>query len=64
MGREPSAGRRANLELARREVARLGEQMRGGVAFAVTLLAVALRAVVQVEILARLALRLGPEVLN
>src|SRR6185503_1952499 len=60
--RERSGGRRAHLELAGCEVAGPGEQMRRGVAFAVTFLAVALRAVMKVELLARLPLRLGPEV--
>ena len=62
MRRERSVGSRANLELARREVAGPRAQMRGGVAFAVPFLAVALRAVLEVELLARLALRLGPDV--
>ena len=62
MGRERSVGSRPNLELARREVAGPGAQMRGGVAFAVPLLAVALRTVLEVELLARLPLRLGPDV--
>ena len=50
MGRQRSVGRRPDLELARREVAGPGAQMRGGVAFAVPLLAVALRAVLEVEL--------------
>ena len=62
MGRERSAGSRTNLELARREVAGPGEQVRGGVAFAVPLLAVALRTVLEVERLARLPLRLSTDV--
>ena len=62
MRRERSAGSRANLELARREVAGPGEQVRRGITFAVPLLAVALRAVLEIEVLARLPLRLGPEV--
>ena len=62
VGRERSVGRRPDLELAGREVARPGAQVRGGVAFAVPLLAVALRAVLEVELLARLPLRLGPDV--
>ena len=62
MGRERSVGSRADLELAGREVAGPGVQVRGGVAFAVPLLAVALRAVLEVELLARLPLRLGPDV--
>ena len=40
----------------------LRAQMRGGVAFAVPLLAVALRTVLEIELLARLPLRLGPDV--
>jgi hypothetical protein len=62
MRRQRSGGRRAHLELAGREVTGLGEQMRGGVALAVAFLAVALRAVPQIELLARLPLRLGPEI--
>ena len=50
MGRERSVGSRPNLELARREVAGPGAQVRGGVAFAVPLLAVALRTVLEVEL--------------
>ena len=41
-----------------------GQQVRGGVAFAVPLLAVALRTVFEVERLARLPLRLGSDVLS
>jgi len=62
VGRERSAGSRPNLELPRGEVAGPGLQVRGGKAFTVALLAVALRTVLEVEILARLALGLGPEV--
>ena len=50
MGRERSVGSRADLELAGREVARPGAQVRGGVAFAVPVLAVALRTVLEVEL--------------
>ena len=64
MGRERSVGRRPNLELARREVPGPREQVRSGVAFAVTLLAVALRTVFEIELLARLPLRLGSDVLS
>jgi hypothetical protein len=38
--------------------------MRGGVAFAVTFLAVALRTILEIELLPRLALRLGADVLR
>ena len=62
VGRERSVGRRPNLEFARREVARPGVQVRGGISFTVPLLAVALRTVFEVEILTRLPLRLGPDV--
>src|SRR5207248_3150693 len=53
---------RANLELARGEVARRGAKMRSGISLAVPLLTVALRTVVEIELLARLPLRLGPDV--
>ena len=49
MGRERSAGSRPNLEPAGREVPGPGEQMRGGIARAVTLLAVALRTILEVH---------------
>ena len=62
MARERSAGSRANLELARGEVAGSGKQMRRGVACGVPFLAVALRAVFEIQVLARLPLRLGPDV--
>ena len=62
MRRQRSVGRRPDLELAGREVARPRAQMRGGIAFAVALLAVALRTVLEIELLARLPLRLGPDV--
>ena len=60
--RQRSVGRRADLELTRRKVARLGEEMRRRVAFAIPVVAVALRAVLEVQGLARLSLRIGPEV--
>jgi hypothetical protein len=59
MRRERSVGSRSNLELARGEVAWLRTKMRGGVAFAVPFLAVALGAVLQVKRSARLVLRGG-----
>ena len=62
VGRQRPVGSRPDLELARREVAGPRLQVRGGVPFAVALLAVALRAVLEVELLARLPLRLGPDV--
>src|SRR5207237_5021361 len=64
MHRERSVGSRPNLELAQREVAGLREQVWGGVALPVPLLAVALRTVLEVELLARLSLRLGADVLS
>ena len=64
MGRELSAGSRADLEVAQREFPRPGGQVRGGVPCAVTVLAVALRTVSQVERPARLPLGLGPNVLS
>ena len=62
MRRERSVRSRPNLELARREVAWPRPQMWGGISFAVSLFAVALRTVIQVELLARLPLRLSPDV--
>ena len=62
MRRERSVGSRANLELAHREVARPGAQMRGGISLTVPLVAVALRTVLEIELLARLPLRIGPDV--
>ena len=62
MRRERSVGSRPDLELARREVAGPRAQMRGGISFTVTFLAVALRAVLEIELLARLPLRLGSDV--
>ena len=62
MGRECSVGSRPDLEPAAREVAWPGVQVRGGVAYTVPLLAVALRTVLEIEGLARLPLRLGPDV--
>ena len=62
MGRERSVGRRPNLELAGREVAGPGVQVRGGVTRAVPFLAVALRAILEIQGLARLPLRLGADV--
>ena len=62
MRRERSARSRPDLELARREVPGPGDQVRGGITLAVTLLAVALRTVLKVEGLARLPLCLGTEV--
>src|SRR5687768_1147571 len=56
--------RRPDLVLAQREVSRPRLQMRRRIAFAISLVAVALRAVFGVELLARLALRLGPDVLS
>ena len=64
MRRKRSVGSRANLELARREVARPGAQMQGGIALTVPLLAVALRTVLEIELLARFPLRVGPDVLR
>ena len=64
VGRQRPGRRRANLELAGRKVARPGEQVRRGVALAVTLLAVALRTELHVELLARLPLRVGTYVLS
>src|SRR5205814_723796 len=60
--RKRSVGSRAYFELARREVARPGPEMRGGISLAVPLLAVALRTVLEIELLARLPLRVGPDV--
>ena len=62
MGRERSVGSRPNLVHARREVAGPGAEMRGGISFAIPLLAVALRTVLKVEPLARLPLRLCSDV--
>ena len=64
MRRQRSVGSRADLELARCEVAGPWAQMGCRVAFAVPVLAVALRAVLEIETLARLPLRLGPDVLS
>src|SRR5688572_32595955 len=62
MRRERTVGSSANLEFARREVARRGQQMLGGIPLTVTLFAVALHTVLQVERLARLTLCIGPDV--
>src|SRR5262245_26505668 len=64
MSRERSVWSRPNLELARREVARPGVQVRCRVTFAVAFLAVALRTVFEIELLARLALRICSDVLS
>ena len=64
MGRELSAGSRADLEVAHREFPGPGVQARGGVPGAVTVLAVALRTVSEIERPTRLPLRLGPNVLS
>ena len=64
MGRERSAGSRADLEVAHREFPGPGVQVRGGVPCAVTVLAVALRTVSEIERPARFPLRLGPHVLS
>src|SRR5262249_44412373 len=64
MRRQRSSGSRPDLELARREVARPRAQMRSGVSFTVSLLAVALRTVLEVELLTRLTLGIGPDVLG
>src|SRR4029078_13278735 len=61
MRRQRSVGSRADLELARSEIPWPWAQMGGGVAFAVPLLAVALRTVFEVEPLARLPLCLGTD---
>src|SRR5688572_19943754 len=54
MRRERSVGSRADLELARREIAGPGPQMRSGVSFTVPVVVVALRTELEVELLARL----------
>src|SRR3954449_7496720 len=64
MGRERSVWSRANLELARGEVARPGPEMWGGVPFPVPLVAVALRAVLEIDLFAGLPLRLSSDVLG
>jgi hypothetical protein len=62
VGRERAVRRRPDLVLAQREVSRPRLQVRRGVSFAVSLFAVALRAVPEIELLARLALCLGADV--
>ena len=64
VSRERTVGSRPDFELARCEGAGPGAQMGAGVALAVPFLAVALRAVFEIELLARLPLRLGPDVLS
>src|SRR5262249_59928100 len=60
--RQRSAGSCPDLEFAAREIAGPWTQVRSGVAFAVSVLAVALRAVLEIELLARLPLRIGARV--
>src|SRR5436190_9231674 len=62
MRRQRATRRRPDLELAGREIARLRAQMRRGIPFAVPILAMALRTIVQIELLAGLPLCVGPEV--
>ena len=64
MRRQRSVGSRADLELAGCEVAGPWAQMRAAVAFAVTFLAVALRAVFEIKRFAGLPLCLGPDILR
>ncbi len=62
MGRERAVGSRPDFEPGGGEVPGPRVQVRGGIALGVALLAVALRAVLDVEGPARLPLRLGPDV--
>src|SRR5689334_10710339 len=62
MRRQRTVGRRANLELGGREVARLRSQMHRGIALSVTLFAVALRTVLEIQLLAGFPLRVGADV--